>query len=111
MSPSAPLLHLHNYDPDLLSTTDSINKGENHWTKPKHANSRNRNLHTHPMENWPHTLVFGTTMAAILTEGAYLYMLACVLISKESVDQWCVPSSSFLSEWPALLIRRLCWTA
>lgn len=57
------------------------------------------------MENWPHTLVFGTTMAAILTEGAYLYMLACILISKESVDQWYVPSSSILfrgSAWACL---------
>ena len=60
------------------------------------------------MENWPHTLVFGTTMAAILTEGAYLYMLACILISKGSDDQWYVPSSTFLSEWPALLIRPSC---
>lgn len=57
--------------------------------------------HTHPMENWPHTLVFATTMAAVLTEGAYLYMLACILISSKGSDnQWCVPARAFSFRGP-----------
>ncbi|GAA5983930.1 hypothetical protein JCM10908_005979 [Rhodotorula pacifica] len=66
-----------------------ITKGENHWNKDKHRNATDRNSHVHPLEGWPHTLVFGTTMMATLTEGSYLYMILCILLSK-GTSEYCL---------------------
>ncbi|POY75193.1 hypothetical protein BMF94_1825 [Rhodotorula taiwanensis] len=54
-------------------------KGETHWDKDKHLNATNRDSHRHPLTKWPHALVFWTTIIALLTEGSYIYMVACVL--------------------------------
>lgn len=55
------------------------------------------------MENvWPQRLVFATLMAAMWTEGSYLYMLLCILISAESDDRdyWYVQLTSFVFSKP-----------
>ncbi|GAA5878968.1 hypothetical protein JCM3774_000678 [Rhodotorula dairenensis] len=63
-----------------------VNKGEKHWTKQKNRRANDLDSHTHPLDNWPHWLVFGTAIAAVVTEGAFLYMIICVLLSKGNGD-------------------------
>ncbi|BGP55786.1 hypothetical protein JCM8202_005649 [Rhodotorula sphaerocarpa] len=55
-------------------------KGERHWSKDKNRHARDRQQHKHPLQRGAHAVVFGLTIAAILTEGSYVYMLVCVVV-------------------------------
>lgn len=70
----------------------SLHKYDNYHERAKAKGKQMKHVQ-HPIALWPRLILMGLGVAAAITNGSYVYMLAFVVNDKEN-DYWCVDSSS-----------------